>query len=36
MNPYSIEARFRRYMKDFDRLNPPTLVGGYDVLITED
>ena len=31
-----IEAKFRRYMKDFERRNPPTFSGGSDVMIAED
>ena len=30
------EAKFRRYMKDFERRNPPTFLGGFDVMIAED
>ena len=31
-----IEAKFRRYMRDFERRNPPTFSGGSDVMIAED
>ena len=35
-SPDPIEAKFRRYMKDFERRNPPTFSGGSDVMIEED
>ena len=31
-----IEAKFRRYMKDFERRNPLMFSGGSDVMIVED
>ena len=35
-SPDPIEAKFRRYMKDFERRNPPTFSGESDVMIVED
>ena len=35
-SPDPIEAKFRRYMKDFKRHNSPTFSGRSDVMITED
>ena len=35
VSPDPVEARFRRYMKDFERHNPPTFTGGFNVMITE-
>ena len=35
-SPDPIEAKFRRYMKDFERRNPPTFLGGSDIMIAED
>ena len=36
MSPDPAEAMFRRYMKDFERRNPPTFAGGSDVMVAED
>ena len=35
MSPDPIEAKFRRYMKEFERRNRPTFTGGSDVMIVE-
>ena len=34
-SPNPIEAKFRRYMKDFERHNPPTFLGRSDVMIAD-
>ena len=34
-NPDPMEVKFRRYMKDFERGNPPTFSDGSDVMIAE-
>ena len=36
VSPNPVETRFRHYMKDFKRRNPPTFVGGSDVMVAED
>ena len=36
MSPDPMEARFKRYMKDFERRNSLTFSGGSDVMIAED
>ena len=35
-SPNPMEAKFRRYMKDFERRNPPTFSSGSDIMIVED
>ena len=36
VSPDPIEARYRHYIKDFERHSPPTFAGGSDVMIVED
>ena len=35
-SPDPVEAKFRRFMRDFERRNPPTFSGGSDIMVAED